>query len=197
MRMSLFVGGVWRWVMVALALSLPAEAQETTWRITRGDVRVVCPMTVGGSFSAATTALAGVVASDAAGRLRGALDVDLTTLDTGIELRDTHLRDTYLEVDRGRNFARATLSEIALDGADPRTFVGKTTFRATFRLHGVARPVSGVAELARTPGGIDVVAHFPVVLPDHDIQAPRYLGVGVSVRVEAEVRFTAVQETGG
>ena len=181
--------------LVTLAPSLPVEAQEASWRITSGEVVVVCPMTVGGSFAATTTVIEGALAADVAGRLSGGVEVDLTTLDTGIELRDTHLRDTYLEVDRSRNFARAVLSGIALDGADPRTFEGETAFTATLRLHGVERPVSGVAEVARTPDGIGVTAHFPVGLTDHAIQAPRYLGVGVSDQLQAEVRFVAVQDT--
>ncbi|MBN4048108.1 YceI family protein [bacterium AH-315-O15] len=193
--MSLLVRDVVPWALAALALSLPAEAQETSWRIMSGEVRVLCPLTVGGNFSATTTVLEGVVAADASERLRGALEIDLTTLDTGIELRNTHLRDTYLEVDRGQNFARAVLSAIALDGADPRTFEGETAFRATLRLHGVERPVSGVADLSRTPDGIGVVARFPVALSDHAIQAPRYLGVGVRDQVQVEVRFMAVKET--
>ena len=183
------------WALVALVPSLPAEAQETSWRIMSGEVVVVCPMTVGGSFSATTTVIEGVLSADVSGGLSGAVEVDLTTLDTGIELRDTHLRDTYLEVDRSQNFARAVLSDIALDGADPRTFEGKTAFTATLRLHGVERPVSGVAEVARTPDGIGVVAHFPVGLTDHAIQAPRYLGVGVRDQLQAEVRFAAAQDT--
>ena len=183
------------WALVALVPSLPAEAQETSWRIASGEVVVVCPMTVGGSFEATTTVIEGVLDADVSGRLSGAVEVDLTTLDTGIELRDTHLRDTYLEVDRSRNFARAVLSDIALDGADPRTFEGETTFTATLGLHGVERPVSGVAEVARTPDGIRVIARFPVGLTDHAIQAPRYLGVGVSDQLQAEVRFVAVQDT--
>ena len=195
MRISPLVRHVVLWGLVALAPSLPAEAQETSWRIMSGEVVVVCPMTVGGSFAATTTMIEGVLAADASGRLSGAVEVDLTTLDTGIELRDTHLRDTYLEVDRSQNFARAALSDIALDGADPRRFEGETAFRATLRLHGVERSVSGVAELARTPDGIRVVAHFPVGLTDHAIQAPRYLGVGVSDQLQAEVRFVAVRET--
>ena len=195
MRMAPWVRDVAPWALVAFALSLPAEAQETSWRIMSGEVRVLCPLTVGGSFAATTTVLNGVVVADASGRLRGAIEVDLTMLDTGIELRNTHLRDTYLEVDRNQGFARAVLSAIALDGADPRTFEGETAFSATLRLHGVERSVSGVAELARTPDGIEVVARFPVDLPDHAIQSPRYLGVGVRDQVQAEVRFLAVNET--
>ena len=182
--------------IVTLAASMPIEAQEASWRVATGDVRVVCPLTVGGSFAATTTALEGAVWADGPEGLQGTIEVDLTTLDTGIGLRNTHLRDTYLEVGRGPNFARAVLSAIALDGADPRTFEGETAFSAMFLVHGVEHPVSGVAELARTLDGVKVVARFQVALPDHAIQAPRYLGVGVRDQVRVEVRFTALEGPG-
>ena len=182
--------------IVTLAASMPIEAQEASWRVATGDVRVVCPLTVGGSFAATTKALEGAVRADGPDGLQGTIEVDLTTLDTGIGLRNTHLRDTYLEVGRGPNFARAVLSAIALDGADPRTFEGETAFSAMFLVHGVEHPVSGVAELARTVDGVEVVARFQVALPDHAIQAPRYLGVGVRDQVRVEVRFTASEGPG-
>ena len=182
--------------IVTLAASMPIEAQEASWRVATGDVRVVCPLTVGGSFAATTKALEGAVRVDGPDGLQGTIEVDLTTLDTGIGLRNTHLRDTYLEVGRGPNFARAVLSAIALDGADPRTFEGETAFSAMFLVHGVEHPVSGVAELARTLDGVEVVARFQVALADHAIQAPRYLGVGVRDQVRVEVRFTALEGPG-
>ena len=181
---------------VMLAVSLPVEAQEASWRVVTGEVRVVCPLTVGGSFAATTTAVEGAVSVDTAGGLQGAIEVDLTTLDTGIGLRNTHLRDNYLEVDRGPDFARAVLSAITLDGEDPRTFEGETVFNAMFLVHGVEHPVSGVAELDRTLDDVEVVARFQVSLADHAIQAPRYLGVGVRDQVRVEVRFTAREEPG-
>jgi hypothetical protein len=42
----------------------------------------------------------------------GSLAVDLRTLDTGIALRNEHLRENYLEVDKGPGFDTATLSKI-------------------------------------------------------------------------------------
>ena len=67
-----------------------------------GDVRVICPMTIGGSFDAKTTALSGAVTASGSGSaaLDGSLAVDLRTLDTGISLRNEHLRENYLEVDQ-------------------------------------------------------------------------------------------------
>ena len=49
----------------------------------------------------------------------GSLAVDLRTLDTGIGLRNEHLREKYLEVDKGPGFDTATLSEIDLNGFNP------------------------------------------------------------------------------
>lgn len=183
-------------VLAALGVPGSGTAQQASWQVERGEVRVVCPLTVGGSFAATTTVLTGQVAAADAGALTGMLEVDLTTLDTGIGLRNTHLRDNYLEVGRGVGFARATLSGIALGGRDPRTAEGDAAFTATLRLHGVERPVAGEAELTRTAGGVEVVARFPLVLSDHGIPPPRYLGVGVRDQVRVEVRFVAVEVPG-
>jgi hypothetical protein len=66
------------------------------WRVDQGEVRVTCPMTVGGSFEAKTTTLKGSVIASATGApaFDGSLAVDLRTLDTGIGLRNEHLRTT-------------------------------------------------------------------------------------------------------
>ena len=84
------------------------------WRVGPGHVRVVCPMTIGGSFDARTTALGGAVTARGSGSaaLDGSLAVDLRTLDTGINLRNEHLRDSYLEVAKGPGFDTAILSDI-------------------------------------------------------------------------------------
>jgi hypothetical protein len=102
-----------------LALTLSAAAllaEGAAWRAERGEVRVVCPLTVGGSFEARTSSLSGTLALVASQplALAGALAVDLRTLDTGIDLRSEHMRDSYLEVGRGEGFDSAVLSEIRL-----------------------------------------------------------------------------------
>ena len=74
-----------------------------------GDVQVRCRLTVGGSFNAVTAAIAGTLqdAAPSAACYEGELRVDLATLDTCIELRNSHLRDDYLEVERGPDFRQA------------------------------------------------------------------------------------------
>jgi polyisoprenoid-binding protein YceI len=146
---------------------------------------------VGGSFDARTNAIAGTLTAGSNRTLAGELSVDLTTLDTGISLRNTHMRDNYLEVGKGDEYSHAVLSDIALGEGDPATFEGKTRFTGTLRLHGQRKPITGEARLERNGSNVTVEATFPVVLQDFGIEKPRYLGVGVRDQVQVRVRFTA------
>jgi polyisoprenoid-binding protein YceI len=181
-------------VLAACALGADTRAAaDRAWKVTQGDVRVVCPMTVGGGFEARTRSLTGSVAL-AAPRppsFSGALAVDLRTLETGIGLRDSHMREEYLQVGNGNGFETAVLSDIRLGDVDPETFVGRTSFTGSFRLHGTTRPVAGKVEVHRSGSTVSLEASFPVNLPDFGIPKPRYLGVGVKDRVEVHVALKA------
>jgi hypothetical protein len=151
-------------------------------------------MTVGGSFEAKTSSLTGALAvgDSRPAVISGDLSVDLRTLDTGMGMRNDHLRNEYLEVGHGEGFERAVLSEIHLGDVDPATFQGRTGFTATFLLHGAKRTVTGHAEIHRDGSSVRVEAGFPVTLADYGIAKPRYLGVGVKDEVEIKVSLVAV-----
>jgi polyisoprenoid-binding protein YceI len=172
-------------------------ADEPSWEIQRADVRVTCPMTVGGSFEAKTNALTGSVTltTPQPPTFSGTLTVDLRTLQTGISLRDSHMREKYLEVDKGEAFTHARLSDIKLADVDPDTFVGRTQFTGQFQLHGTTRPIEGQVEIRRAGSTIHLDATFPVKIPDFGIPKPRYLGVGVKDRVQVHVSFDASPAT--
>jgi len=186
---------------VAIALALcPAAARpaETpSYRVVRGEIRVVCPLTVGGLFETKTTAISGTVSPGAAppGALGGEVRVDLSSLDTGIDLRNTHLREKYLEVARGEEFANAVLSAVRLAKADTPSFRGQTPFTGTLLLHGTRRPVAGQADIHSEGNDVRVVASFPVRLDDYGIAPPRYLGVGVKNEVQVKVSLVATPGT--
>jgi polyisoprenoid-binding protein YceI len=181
-------------LLIALAgLAVTTLAAPAEWHVARADVRVVCPMTVGGSFEARTAALGGNLTqlADRPPTFDGALTVDLTTLDTGIDLRNDHLRNEYLEVGKGDEFAHAVLESIRLGDVDAATFQGKTSFTGKLRLHGASRPVAGTAEIRREGASVRVEAGFPVTLPDYGIAKPRYMGVGVKDQVQVKVSLAA------
>jgi polyisoprenoid-binding protein YceI len=192
-----------RQARVALALATIAATLHSTagraadtpssYRVVRGEIRVVCPLTVGGLFEARTEAVSGTVGlgADSPGALRGELQVDLSTLDTGIALRNTHLRDKYLEVGRGAEYASAVLSGVHLGNVEGSSFRGSTPFRATLLLHGTRRPVAGQADIRSEGGQFRVAASFPVRIDDYGIAPPRYLGVGVKNEVQVKVSLVA------
>ena len=181
-----------------IAAGSPAVAQSPSppaaWTVSSGDVRVRCRMTVGGSFDAIASALAGTLRGGPPGTVEvdGELRVDLATLETGIGLRDDHLRATYLEIERGPAFRHAVLSGITLreplPGGDGRH---ETAFTGTLTLHGVEREIEGEAALRRRDGRLRVEATLSLSLEAFDIPPPRYLGVGVRDEVRITIAFDA------
>ncbi len=188
---------VWRVSMAtALITSLcpaPTTAGEP-YRIQEPSVQVVCELTVGGTFEARTKAIAGQVSTDpgGTGAVNGIVTVDLRTLETGIKLRDSHLRDRYLEVGKSADYAMATLKNIRLQQWAPNELPLKTLFRANLTLHGVESSVAGVAEISGGAGNLKLQARFPVHVASFGIEPPMYLGVGLKDDVVVNVAFKAV-----
>ena len=181
-------------VICLTALAAEGRAADTApFRVAGGDVRVVCPLTVGGSFEARATSFSGTVAlaTPRPAAFEGDLTVDLRTLDTGIELRNHHMLDTYLEVGKGTGYETAVLSDIHLGDVDAATFQGRTPFTGTLLLHAARKPVAGEADIRREGSNVRVAASFPVRLDEFGIPPPRYLGVGVKNEVQVRTSFLA------
>ena len=178
--------------VLLLAVSGPALAQDQ-WRIVRGSVRVLCPLTVGGSFEARGDGLKGSLSLKAGkpAAFEGKIEMPLAGLDTGIGLRNEHMKDNYLEIGKGPDFSSAFLSSITLPGANAATVTGKTAFSGDLQVHGVTRRVNGTAEIRRAGTSIHISAHLPVRLPEFAIPSPRYLGVGVRDEVQVSVVLEA------
>jgi polyisoprenoid-binding protein YceI len=180
--------------LLILLASGSVAAEPSWWQIERGDVRILVPLKPGGAFTATAPSLSGTLTLDQAkpARLTGDVSMDLATIDTGIGLRNQHLRENYLEVAKGKGFDKAVLSEILMNDADGEAFEGRTPFTGMLLLHGVKHPVEGTAEIHRDGLGRRVQAEFPLVLTDFQITPPLYLGVGVANRLLVKARFTAV-----
>jgi polyisoprenoid-binding protein YceI len=184
-----------KWTIVLVCLAGTTIVAAGTWPVSEADVRVMCPMTVGGSFDVKTNALSGSVSANASRStaLDGSLAVDLHTLDTGISLRNEHLRQQYLEVDKAPGYDQAVLTGIELQGLNRDAPQGKGSFTGSLALHGVTKSVTGQVEVRKGGAGLQVKASFPVRLADYAIAEPRYLGVGVKDTVQVNVAFKVAQ----
>lgn len=132
-------------------------------------------LTPAGSFTARDEAIKTAGESARAGDAwkLGMVTVDLRSLKTGIELRDKHMKEKYLEVGK---FPEAHLKSAA--GKD-----GK--FKGELTVHGVTKPVEGTYEFK----GQELVAKFNVKASDFKISQAKYMGVGVEDDVEVKAQF--------
>ena len=113
---------------------------------------------------------------DAKEGYQGILEVDLKNAKTGIELRDKHLKEKYLEVDK---FPKATLE---LKAVKPSKELFQWTGFLTLKNN--TKPVHGTASL----DGDKLKANFSFSLTDYpEVGIPSWLGVTVAEKVDVSV----------
>jgi polyisoprenoid-binding protein YceI len=197
MNLRSALGGRRRVLGIAAVLALLAPsgraAEGPSWRLERGEVKILVPLKPGGAFAATTSSLGGTLTLEGAKpvRLLGDASIDLATIDTGIALRNQHLRDNYLELGKGEGYNKAVLSDIQVADAAGETFDGTSAFTGTMLLHGVKRPVAGTVEIHFEGTSRRVRAEFPLNLTDFAVRPPEYLGVGVGTKLLVKVSFLA------
>ena len=117
------------------------------------------------------------------------ITVPLAGLQTGIGLRDKHMREKYLQVDK---YPDAVLevpwSGVKLPG-DGQT--GEGTAPGKMTIHGKSKDVTAKYRIVRTGNRYQVTGNVPLNLKDYDIEIPSYLGVTVQPDIETSVSFTA------
>lgn len=162
--------------------------------LARGETRVEFHATAWPTalrFSGATSRLDGHFDVDG-GLVTGTAQVALDALETGIDLRDRHMRETYLETARYPT-AVLELPGLKLGGASdgPAYTVAAQPFEGLLRLHGIQRAVRGTVRLTRRQDTVEVAAQFDVSMKDHGIEVPSYMGISVADKVRVDVRFSA------
>lgn len=98
--------------------------------------------------------------------------VDLNTVETGIGLRDKHMRDNYLQTEK-YPFAEFTGKMSSIPTLYPGT---KTSVSAVgkFKIHGVEREIEVKGSLFKKPNGdLELEAVFNVLLSDYEIPLPK------------------------
>lgn len=97
--------------------------------------------------------------------------VDLNTLDTGIDLRNNHMRDSYLETDKYR-FAEFTGN--LTSGFDPSLMKEQEVSAiGTFQIHGVEQEIEVKGTLQQMDNGLQLDASWTILLEDYNIDKPR------------------------
>jgi polyisoprenoid-binding protein YceI len=118
-----------------------------------------------------------------------AITVPLANLHTGISLRDSHMKEKYLQVGTYPT-AQLTVDKGALKF--PGDAPSDATASGTMTLHGQSKPVGFHYHAAREGGRIHVVGDCRLNMNDFGVNVPSYLGVTVKPDVSLAVDFFVV-----
>ena len=114
--------------------------------------------------------------------------VDLTTISTGVKLRDEHMQEEYLQTDK-YPFAQF-YGKIVSPFNPASTDTQHVTVKGKFKVHGVTRQISVKGSMVITPQKLFVKAAWPVMLKDYKIKIPEVLFMKVSEKQAVSIRAT-------
>ncbi len=117
-------------------------------------------------------------------------EVNLNTLDTGIGLRNRHMRERYLETDKWpvASYQGKIVDVAKRDSAGRMVYEVQT--QGTFSVHGVERDVevSGTLEMLEA-GVMRIKAAFQIELPDYNIKIPQVMFFKLNKVIKIRVMF--------
>ncbi len=116
------------------------------------------------------------------------VSVPLSKLTTGIDLRDKHLKEKYLNVAQFPN-AELTIARTALKIAPAGDVSGDA--EGSLKIHGQAKNVKFHFDAKRDGTTFHVSTKFTINILDFGIEKPSHLGVGVKPDIEIEAKFDA------
>ena len=122
--------------------------------------------------------------------LSGNATFTLESLDTGIKLRNEHMKKKYLETDKYPE-AKFSFTKVALPENinEESAKIDKVSFEGVLTLHGVEKTVNGTSKIERNGSSISVNAEFGIKLSDFGIGIPSFAGITVAETVDVLVEF--------
>jgi len=115
------------------------------------------------------------------------LEVDLASLDTGLGLRNRHMRNNYLEV---QEFPYATFDGTIEDVKTLQAERFRVWGVGAMEIHGVSREMRIPCDLSVEEDGYRAYCSFEVLLTDFDITIPKLMFLKLANEIRLELDFT-------
>ena len=182
----------WQWLVTGvIALGVAgapgATARAGAWKVTEESKVTFLATITGGSFEAASTALSGEVAYDrATGKLEGGqVLLKADSFDSGLGMRDRHIRDKYLEAKKHPAIT------FRLKPAGAPVVPGKTAQVAgAFTIKGKTRDVTVPVAVQNAGAALVVKATFPIDVTEYGIPQPRYAVVKMEKIIQVTLQLS-------
>jgi polyisoprenoid-binding protein YceI len=121
------------------------------------------------------------------------VEVDLASLDTGISMRNKHMRENHLETAKYPKavYEGGRILETSGHTLNPGDTV-HLRLGGRFNLHGVSKPIEVPIDVTRAADGtLHVSTHFDVALADYKINRPTFLIMKLEETQHVTVQVTA------
>jgi len=146
------------------------------------------------AFDGRTNNVTGTIVADPAKASASKVEVfiDLASLDTGISLRNSEMRNRYLQTQR---FPTATFKSVSVAAAEAIAANQPADIKVTgdFTLHGVTKRMTlPVRVVLFGDGRIHITSQFNVHMPDFDIHVPKNILVTVDDMIPVRLDLWAV-----
>ena len=126
----------------------------------------------------------------------GELILDLKNFETGLDLRDEHMKEKYLEISKeGYSKAKLIIKEISIAQSffDKDQEIKDQTFKGILNLHGVSKEITGSysTKFEEKKSMASGIADFKIKLSDFTIDIPSFSGITVAEDVNVTVEYLA------
>jgi polyisoprenoid-binding protein YceI len=111
--------------------------------------------------------------------------LDLSTLRTGIRLRDEHMHENYLQDDKYPFASFYGKIKNLIDPVDADT--QNVLVAGVFKVHGVSRQIQIKGSLIKDKETIKVSANWPLQLQDYKIDIPKFLFLRVNETIHISI----------
>jgi len=177
--------------LLALLIAPALAAQSHTYEISAGAPNMVTFEVEDNvdPFDGKTSKVTGTIVADPAAVTSSTVEVsvDLASLDTGVDLRNRHMREKYLHTAR---FPNATFKSVSVAGA-PTIAANQPAdlnVAGDFTLHGITKRMTiPVRVVLLSDGRIHATSRFAVKMPDFGINVPSNLFVTVDNAVQVRL----------
>lgn len=125
-------------------------------------------------------------------QVSGQASFPLNALDTGVSLRDKHMKEEYLEVQK---YPTAQLTIAKMKFAESPVNNGfnqsQVPFSGVLTVHGVSHPVNGTIDVTSAAGITKGDANFGIKISDFGFPEPKFMGMKVNDDVQVKIHLEA------
>ena len=117
------------------------------------------------------------------------LEVDLRTIDTGIGLRNRHMRDNYLHTDK---YPTAQFKGKIISADKLSDYQYNLSVEGEMKIHGVSKPLKLNGLMNKTTDGYFIKTNFEVKLSDYNIEIPKLMFMKINEVIKLELNFHTI-----